>query len=218
MNQISNSLTLKVLPHRTVQRLSKYRRVMMNLLAEHKFYIFSYQLAEMLHITPVQVRNDLMLMGYSASAKKGYDVKELIDRITICIGIEESVRIALIGLGNLGKAILGYISCKKTNHTIVAAFDTDPEKINKLYAGIPCYNISELDNYIKSNEITLAIITTNSDSAQMVAEKLSIAGIKAIINYTSTSLTVNNDVYLEEHDIITSLEKTAYFVKTHKQT
>ena len=207
---------MKNLPHKTVQRLSLYRRVLLNLIAQGKTYIFSYQLAEILHLNPVQVRNDLMLMGYTASAKKGYDIQELSETITRSIGIEHSLRIALIGVGNLGKAIMGYISCKKTNHNIVAAFDIDPEKVDKFYAGIQCYYIDRLEEVMTSQNISIAIITTDTDSAQMAAEKLMNAGIKAIINYTSKSLTVNEDIYLEEHDIITSLEKTAYFVKTHK--
>ena len=135
---------IKTLPHKSVQRLSLYRRVLLNLLSQGKSYIFSYQLAEILHINPVQVRNDLMLMGYTASAKKGYDMQELSDKIRTAIGVENSLRIALIGIGNFGKAIMGYISCKKTNHDVVAAFDINVQKVDKFYAGIQCFHIDRL--------------------------------------------------------------------------
>ena len=204
---------MKNFPQKTLLRLSLYRRTLLNLHSEGKYFIYSHQLAEILHLTPEQVRNDLMLLGYSTSARKGYDIQLLIDSISNFIGIDQSVRIALIGIGNLGTAIIGYISCNRTNHKIIAAFDKDPKKVDKLFMGIQCYNVERLEEIIRSQNITLAIITTNKDAAQEITDSLSRAGIKAIINFTSLPLKVNKDIHLEQHDILASLEKIAYFVK-----
>lgn len=204
---------MKNLPHKTVERLSRYRRLLQELEKEGIHYIYSHDIAKMLHITPVQVRRDLMIIGYSGTLKKGYDIRELIDLITKIIDTDEGFKVAVIGLGNLGRAMIGYITGKQTKMSIVAAFDTNPDKVNKMYAGIPCYHIDKLGEIIKSDKISIAIITVPSEETKKVAEKLILSGIKGILNYTSTPINVPPDIYLEEYDMISSLEKVAYFVK-----
>ena len=201
------------LPEKTVERLSKYRRTLLYCLLANKEQIFSHELAEMLHITPVQVRRDIMLIGYSGSQSKGYNVRDLIELIASIIDTTEGLNIAVIGLGNLGKAIVNYIKGKRSKLTIVAAFDINEEKINKTYSGIPCYHFDLLKEKIKEHNVSIGIISVTSAGAPNVAEKLVEAGIKGILNFTPRSLNVPDSVYLEEYSMITSLEKVAYFVK-----
>ena len=101
------------LPEKTVERLSKYRRSLLITSAKGKTHIFSHEIANMLHITSVQVRRDLMLIGHSGTLRKGYDVKELIDLIGIILDIEQGINLAVVGLGNLGRSIIGYISGRR---------------------------------------------------------------------------------------------------------
>ena len=131
------------LPGKTVERLSEYRRTLLGCLGENKHYIYSHELASMLHITAVQVRRDLMLIGYSSVLKKGYDIRELIDIIGKIIDSDSGVNVAIVGMGNLGRAITGYLKGKRSKLNIIASFDSDKEKINKVISGPTRY---DLDN------------------------------------------------------------------------
>lgn len=201
------------LPGKTVERLSEYRRTLLECLKEQKNFIFSHNLAAMLHITAVQVRRDLMLIGYSSVNRKGYDVRELIDTIGKIIDSEESMNVAVIGIGNLGRAVAGYFKGKRSKLTLVASFDNDPMKINKVISGVKCYPYGELEGLIREMNIRVAILTVPADYAREIAEETVRFGIKGILNFTTVPLNVPSGVYLEEYDMITSIEKVAYFVK-----
>lgn len=206
-------MATKKLPDKTVERLSQYRRTLLIANATGKHHVFSHELAAMLHITSVQVRRDIMLIGYSGTLRQGYDVKELIDIIGKIIDSKEGQKVAVIGIGNLGRAIIGYFSGKRTKLTVVAGFDINPDKVDKVYAGVWCHHFDKLTEIIKKENITIAVLTVPASEAAAVAELLVMAGIKGILNFTPKPINVPSNVYLEEYDIITSLEKLAYFVK-----
>jgi redox-sensing transcriptional repressor len=206
-------MATKKLPDKTVERLSQYRRALLIANATGKHHIFSHELAALLHITSVQVRRDIMLIGYSGTLRQGYDVKELIEIIGKIIDSKEGQKVAVIGIGNLGRAIIGYFSGKRTKLTVVAGFDLNPEKVDKAYAGVWCYHFNKLTEIIKKENITIAVLTVPASEAANVAELLVMAGIKGILNFTPKPINVPSNVHLEEYDIITSLEKLAYFVK-----
>jgi redox-sensing transcriptional repressor len=204
---------MKMLPGKTVERLSKYRRALLSVLNSGKEHIFSHEIAGLLHITPVQVRRDLMLIGYSGTLRKGYEVKELIEKIGVIIDTDTGQKVAVVGLGNLGRALVRYFKGKRTKLSIVAAFDTNPDKINSQYEGVHCYNLNSLGEIIQKENITIAILTVPVEEAIGVADQLMQSGIKGILNYTSKALNVPDGIYLEEYDMVTSLEKVAFFVK-----
>jgi len=204
------------LPGKTVERLSEYRRTLLGCLNEKRNFIFSHDLAARLHITAVQVRRDLMLIGYSSVQRKGYDVRELIDTIGKIIDSEKSLNVAIIGIGNLGRAVAGYFKGKRSKLNIVASFDNDPLKINKVISGVKCYPYQEIERIVKELDIRIAILTVPPDFAKEIAEESVRYGIKGILNFTTISLNVPSDIYLEEYDMITSIEKVAYFVKENK--
>ena len=208
---------MKHLPHKTVERLSQYRRALLLILSKEKTHVFSHEIAQMLHITPVQVRRDLMLIGYSGNLRKGYDIKELIELIGKIIDTDKGQRVAVVGLGNLGKAIISYFRGKRTKLTIVAAFDVNPEKIDRIYNGVPCHHTELLPKIIRQENITIGIITVPAEQAAPVAETLVLSGIKGILNFTPKPLNVSPYVYLEEYDMITSLEKVAFFAKKNDE-
>jgi redox-sensing transcriptional repressor len=201
------------LPDKTVERLSQYRRALLIYLAQDKKHIFSHELAALIHITPVQVRRDIMLIGYTGTLRKGYDIQELIKLIGEIIDTEEGLKVCVVGIGNLGRAIIRYFKGKRTRLIITAAFDVNTEKVKCTYSGIACYHIDQLEEIIREQEISIAILTVPAEEAASVAKSLEKAGIKGIINYTPTPINVSENIYLGEYDMITSLEKAAYFVK-----
>ncbi len=203
------------LPEKTVGRLSEYRRTLLNCLARGKTHIYSHELANLHNITAVQVRRDIMLIGYSTTAKKGYDVKALIEEIGRIIDTESGLSAAVVGIGNLGRAITAYFNGKRTKLKIVATFDTDPAKIDRIISGVKCYSVKDMRNVIQEKDITIGILTVPPEQAPQVTDTLISAGVKGILNYTSSPLNVPDNIHLEEYDMVTSMEKVAYFVK-HK--
>jgi redox-sensing transcriptional repressor len=204
---------MNALPGKTIERLSEYRRTLLACLNENRNFIFSHELAARLHITAVQVRRDLMLIGYSGRHRKGYDVKELVDKIAGIIDSEEGMNVAIIGIGNLGRALAGYFKGKRSKLNLLASFDSDPQKINKVISGVKCYPYQDFEKIIKELNIKIAILTVPADHAREIAEEAVRFGIKGILNFTTVPLNVPSGVYLEEYDMITSIEKVAYFVK-----
>src|SRR6056297_59913 len=163
------------LPERTVERISAYRRSLLNCLADGKTHIYSHELAQMHHNTAVQVRRDIMFIGYSSMQRKGYDVRELIDVIGNILDSESGLNVAVIGIGNLGRAITAYFMGKRSKLNIVACFDNDSKKVGRVIAGVRCYPVEQLEDEVKEKEISIAILTIPPDSARPTAE----AAIKA---------------------------------------
>ncbi len=209
---------MKSLPEKTIERLSEYRRTLFRCLDDGKTHIFSHELADMQNITAVQVRRDIMFLGYASQGRKGYNIQELIRVIAQVIDPGEVLNLAVVGYGNLGKAISAYLLNKRPMLKLVAAFDIDPKKIGSSKTGVPCYSIERLREVIDSQNISIALLTVPADAAQSMTKALVSSGVKGILNFTTHNITVPNDIYLEEFDMITSLEKVAYFVKLNKPT
>lgn len=202
-----------VIPEKTIERLSEYRRT---LLASHKqgiTHIFSHVLAGIHSITAVQVRRDLMLIGFSSDNKKGYDVKELIDFISSILDSSSMVNIGVLGMGHLGQAITKYFNGKGFNLKITAAFDVDPEKVDTMIDGIPCYHMDRFEEVVEQQEISLAILSSPTSVAPSLVLPIINAGIRGVLNFTSTPLSFPQGIVVENYDITTLLEKVAYFVK-----
>ena len=204
------------LPVRTIERLSEYRRTLLACVDENTDFIYSHDLAVRLHIKAVQVRRDLMLIGYSSVLRKGYDVKKLIAIIDEIIDAKDVVNVAVVGIGHFGGAIAGYFRGKRSKLNLIASFDNDPEKIDKVISGIKCYSYSEAEKVIRELNIRIAILTVSPEFAKEIADDMVRFGIKGILNFTTISLNVPSGVHLEEYDMITSIEKVAYYVKENE--
>ena len=205
------------IPEKTVERLSEYRRT---LLACHKqgiTHIFSHVLAGMHGITAVQVRRDLMLIGFSSDTKKGYDVKVLIDFISSILDSRSAVNVAVIGMGHLGQAITKYFNGKGLNLRITTAFDVDPEKVGRKIDGIPCYHMERFEQVVEDNDISIVILSSPTRVASTLVVPIINAGIKGVLNFTSMPLNFPQGIVVENYDITTLLEKVAYFVKENEE-
>lgn len=198
------------LPERTVERLSQYRRVLNKLIEIDKEYIYSHELAKLLHITPVQVRRDIMLIGHTGTLRKGYRIEDLVELISSIIDYKKIQNVAIIGFGNLGSALLKYINNSSSNLKVKAIFDEDEDKIGISYNEVICYAPNRIEEIIKRDDINIALLTLPPKNAQNVANKLVESGIRGIINYTPAIINVEG-AFLEQYDMITSLEKAAYF-------
>lgn len=207
---------MNTLPDKTVERLSQYRRNLLICDSKGKEHIFSHEIANIHHITPVQVRRDIMLIGYSGTLRKGYNVKELVALIGEILDKPDGQKVAIIGAGNLGRALLKYFKNRRDKLSLVAAFDINPDKIGTSISGVEIYPVDQLKKIIKEKAISIAIISVPVDEAATITNSLVEAGIKGILNFSPRPVNVPDHIYLEEYDMITSLEKVAYFAKNKK--
>jgi len=202
---------------KSIGRLSLYRRILNVLQGEGVRNVYSHQLAALAGCTAAQVRRDLMLVGYRGSAIHGYEVARLIESLREFLDAPGGQGAALVGVGNLGKAILSYFAGRRPNLRIVAAFDSDPYKANRVIHGCRCYAMENLQEVCRSQGIGLAIITVPAQAAQAVADALVKSGVRGILNFAPVRLRAPPHVHVEDIDMIVSLEKAAYFARPHRE-
>ena len=198
---------------KTIERLSEYRRTLLSCHKQGITHIFSHVLAGMHGITAVQVRRDLMLIGFSSDTKKGYDVKVLIEFINNILDSETPINIAVIGMGHLGQAITKYFNSKGLKLHIVAAFDVDEQKVGSEIEGIPCYHMEQFEDVVAQLDISIVVISSPTRVAPSLVIPIINAGIKGVLNFTSAPLNFPQGIVSQNFDITTTLEKVAYFVK-----
>lgn len=198
---------------KTIGRLSLYRRLLNGLLSGGARYVYSHQLAAMAGGTAAQVRRDMMSIGYSGTPTRGYDVVELSESISRFLDEPRGQGVALIGIGNLGRAIMAYFAGRRPNLSIVAAFDSDPHKVGRVIHGCHCYAIQEIATVVAQKDIRVAVITVPASEAQATADRLVRAGVRGLLNFAPVPLRVPPDVSVEDIDMTMSLEKVAYFAR-----
>jgi redox-sensing transcriptional repressor len=158
-----------------------------------------------------------MPTGYSGSPKKGYSIPGLIQSIGSVLDDPEEQNVALVGVGNLGRAILAYFTGRRPNLSIVAAFDRNPNKVNRVILGCRCYPVEELEAVVTARGIEVGILTVPAAAAQPIAEGLVACGVRGLLNFAPVSLRVPPEVYVEDLDMAISLERAAYFAR-HRVT
>jgi redox-sensing transcriptional repressor len=212
------TITLKKISTNTIDRLILYRKILKNLINEGVTSIFSYRLAHLADNTPAQVRRDLMVIGYYGSPAHGYNTGVLEESIAHFLDKPDGQHVAIIGLGKLGRALLDYCSQRNPKINIVASFDIDPQKVNRVINGCHCYHIDELENIVRQEKIEIGIITIPSaDDAQGFADKMAANGVKSFLNYTPGQLKLKSNIYLENRDMMMALEKAAFFAKNNDE-
>ena len=201
------------IPERTVERLCSYRRILFRWRLQGKQRFHSRELAEDAGITSAQVRRDMMSLKSIGTPKNGYGTDDIIQELGLIIEGETGQRVVLIGAGNLGSAIAGYLDGIRPELRIVAVFDNDPAKIGKTIDFVPCLPLDALARTVQEENVLIGIITVPSSVAQEMASLLVAAGIKAIINFSPIKLKLSSDVFVEDIDISMAIEKAAYFAR-----
>ena len=199
---------------RTVARLSLYRRLLGDLAGGGVEQVYSHQLAAASRVTAAQVRRDLMGVGYTGTPVRGYRVGELAAAIGRILDVAAGGEpVALVGLGNLGKAMVTYFSERRGGMKVAAVFDNDPRVVGWIVSGQVCRHVDELPEIVRTQGIRVAIITVPAAGAQAVADRLVEAGITGLVNFAPIRLRVPESVYVENMDMAVALEKAAYFAR-----
>ena len=199
-------------PKAVVSRLSLYLRELQHLIRDGYETTSSTQLGKLLGFTDAQVRKDLAYFGQFGYPGIGYRCTELIGAIKKILGTDQPWPLAIVGLGNLGRALLGYRGFTHQGFQIVAGFEVDPAKIGTQVEGIPVYSLDELPRRVQENSIRLAIIAVPAPAAQRVADCLVAAGIDGILNFAPVTLKVPKHVHTVGVDLAIELEQLSFAV------
>ncbi len=200
------------LTDKQVGRLSQYRRCLQSLPPGSET-VFSHRLAFLCGFSSAQVRRDLMAIGFTGSPARGYVVSQLIGAIASCLDAPGGQHAALVGVGNLGRAILDYFALKRPSLSIVAAFDIDPQKADRVLYGCRTYRMDRLAEIVREEKIEVGILTVPGAAAQAAAELLVSVGVRSLLNFAPQALRLPPNCYVEEMDIAASMEKAAYFAR-----
>lgn len=199
-------------PKAVVNRLSFYLRELQNLLAEGTATVSSSQLGRRLGLTDAQIRKDLAYFGHLGYPGVGYRCDELVAKIKSILGTDRSWPVALIGVGNLGRALLRYKGFEKQGFRVTAAFDAAADKIGSRIEGIPVFPLVALTQQVREHAIRLAIIAVPATEAQAVANEAVSAGVVGILNFAPVMLSLPEHIQNVGVDLAMELEQLSFAV------
>jgi len=191
---------MKRLPRKTITRALLYIRTLREILDKKIYRISSSELARILGISDAQVRKDISNFGKVGTPRIGYDVGELWRRLENFVLKDEEVHIVVVGIGNLGTAILKHPWASKGKIKIVAAFDKSKRKVGKTINGIRIYSIENARTIIKKFHGDIGIIAVPESYSQKVADMMVAAGLKGIVNFSPTSISVPDNIAVKDID------------------
>lgn len=196
----------------TVRRLSHYYRVLEEVHAEGKRMISSHRLAEREGITSAQVRKDLSYFGSFGRRGLGYNVDHLRSEIRAILGLDRRWRVAIVGAGNVGSALLAYRGFGEQGFDVVAVLDRDPSRIGQMVGGLRVLDVSELRAVVTQSRVDIGVIATPIRAAQDVADALVAAGVRGILNFAPRKLQVPASVTLRTVDMTMEFESLSFAV------
>jgi redox-sensing transcriptional repressor len=199
-------------PKAVVSRLSLYLRELQHLIRDGHETTSSTQLGKLLGFTDAQVRKDLAYFGQFGYPGIGYRCSELIDAIRRILGTNQPWALAIVGLGNLGRALMGYRGFQHQGFQIAAAFDIDPAKVGQSVEGIPIFHLDDASRIAAERNIRLGIIAVPGPAAQRVADALVAAGIDGILNFAPVTLNLPKHVRTVGVDLAIELEQLSFAV------
>jgi len=209
MNSSSNEE--KKISDIVIPRILHYLRVVQQLERECKVNISSDEIAKKTNISAFQIRKDLANFGKFGQRGMGYDVRNLKSYLLDIIGGKEMSNLALVGVGNLGAALLNYKGFKEEGLNFVVAFDQEKSKVGKLCGSVIVEHIDNMKDSIKKNNIHIGIIAVPAENTQQVADRLIEAGVFSILNFAPAVILVPKEVSLRNVDLSIELKALRYF-------
>jgi redox-sensing transcriptional repressor len=197
----------------TIHRLSIYYRALLALDKESYDTVSSKELAKREKLTPAQVRKDLSFFGSFGTRGLGYPVKQLMQQIAEILGINRAWNVALIGVGNVGSALVSYKEFAKQGFIIKLILDNDQRKIGSNHKGIIVSDAKNMKQMLKENEIAIAVITVPASVAQKVCDEVVEGGVRAILNFAPVNLRVPDNVFLRNENMAIELEHLSFSLK-----
>ncbi len=201
------------IPRKTIYRLSIYSRCLARLRENGLRTVSSEALAKVAGVKSTQLRKDLTYFGQFGTRGLGYEVEELFQMISAQLGTKSLQPVVLVGVGNLGLALLSYRGFEKEGFEIIAAFDIDPLRKRDKKPDQPLLGMDELEAIIHDRGVRMAILTVDAPSAQEVTNRLVKAGVTGILNFAPLVLHVPEDVMVNNVNLAIELENLSYFIQ-----
>lgn len=205
------------IPKATAKRLPLYYRYLIILNEEGKDKVSSTELSEAVQVDSASIRRDFSYFGALGKRGYGYDVKNLLKFFKKILNQDTLTNVALVGVGNLGRALLNYNFKRSNNIRISCAFDINKDITGKILSGVPVYEMSELKKQLSDQQISIAILTVPSSSAQVTTNEMVEAGVKGIMNFTPIRLSAPSTVRVQNVDLATELQTLIYFLDSEKE-
>ena len=210
-------ITLSAVPKAVISRLSLYLRELQQLLAEGKQTVRSGELGKRLGFTDAQVRKDLTHFGQFGYPGIGYQSEELVQAIRHILGTDIEWRVVIVGIGNLGRALLGYKGFASQGFQIMAALDTDAKKTGTTVEGVRIHPIGELKKVVRQHRARLGMVAVPAAAAQDVVDQLVDAGIDGIVNFAPVTINLPTQVSHVGVDLASELEQITFAVAKRLQ-
>ncbi len=201
------------IPRKTIYRLSLYLRCLHRLKSNAIRTVSSEALAKAAGVKSTQLRKDLTYFGQFGTRGLGYDVEQLAQMITDLLGTNSLQPVILVGVGNLGLALLSYRGFEQEGFEIVSAFDLDVQRRRNKRVAQPIYPMEKLAGFVGGRGVKMAIVTVPASSAQDVTNSLVQAGITGILNFAPIVLSVPEDVMVNNVNLAIELENLSYFIQ-----
>ena len=199
-----------------IRRLPRYRRYLNELRKQGVKKISSNELSELIGYTASQIRQDLNTFGGFGQQGYGYSVDSLFQEINKILGLDREYKTIVVGIGNLGQAITNYTYYYKIGFNIVGLFDVNPKLVGLSINDVIVRDFSEMSDFVKENDIDIAIICVNRENAQKVTDVLVDAGIEGIWNFAPVDLNVPNDVAVENVHLSDSLHTLSFLIRSNE--
>ena len=200
------------IPKATVKRLPLYYRYLRILNNAGKTKVSSTELSEAIQVDSATIRRDFSYFGELGKRGYGYDVEDLMHFFGKILNDDQLTNVALVGVGNLGSALLKFKFHQSNSIRVSCAFDVKEDIVGRIVDGIPVYPLDNILEQIKLQQIEIAILTLPAQQAQQVVDQLADAGIKGILNFTAARLTAPEDVIIQSVDLTNELQTLIYFL------
>ena len=201
------------IPDVVIDRLPVYARALSLLEAEGRDVVNSQELGERLGVTPAQIRKDLSYFGRFGKQGRGYNVARLLQELRSILGLTREWPLVLVGIGQLGRAIVGYAGFMPQGFRIIEAFDADPNIIGSKLDGLTVKSIQSLPEVLRKKPAEIAIVAVPAASAQGVIDLLVANGVKAILNYAPIAAHVPSHVRIKDIDPVLALQSMTFYIK-----
>ncbi|MBI5778556.1 MAG: redox-sensing transcriptional repressor Rex [Planctomycetes bacterium] len=198
------------IPKETIKRLFIYYRALLE--SRETEVISSEELSQLTGFTAAQIRKDLTYFGQFGTPGRGYTIKDLTRQLKGILGIDREWEVALVGVGNMGRALVAYEGLKIQGFKVTQLFDSDPNKTGMFCAGLKIKDIKTIKEEIQNNAVKIAVLTVPSNAAQEVTNLLLEAGVKAILNFAPTRIVVPDGVNVLNIDITNELTRLSYYL------
>ena len=202
------------IPDVVIDRLPVYARALALLERNGREVVSSQELGAQLGVTPAQIRKDLSYFGRFGKQGRGYSVRRLLEELQQILGLDREWTMVLVGVGQLGRAILAYGGFAPQGFRIVGAFDADPNVVGEQVDHLRVQPATDLETALRVHPVDIGIVATPAAQAQGVIDRLVDCGVKAILNYAPVATRVPSNVHIKDIDPVLSLQSMTFYLKT----